>query len=586
MGNVFKQRYTKPIPEGAELFIRKGQGYARWTDARGKRQTAKLTEKGDRIQRESIKYYCRYRDGSGVVQTVPTGCRSRDAASAVLAELVARSENVKAGIRTAAEDSTIDHQATPIGNHIQNYVDDLRQRRGRGGKPQISASHTAKTENHLIRISAACKFQHLRDLNGDTIGRWCRQQREQQDAPSESTLNDYLGTWTSFGNWLADKSRLVSNPFGRLISKYGGDEDADRRRERRALTTDELRRLLVAARLRPLAEYGRERTPRDGADQRENKRSRRTWTKTPLTFESLHDAAERGRNALRKQPSMIADLEITGYERALLYKLLTLTGLRKSEAASLTVGQLELEGPRAYARLKAADSKAGQAADVPLKDELAADLRQWLANRLKRLRDDARASGDAIPAALPRDMPVLNVPDGLIRIFDKDLAAAGIAKRDERGRTADVHALRFTFASHLSAGNVAPRTAQAAMRHSTIELTMKTYTDPQLLDVHGAMDVLPDMPLNSSAESEHHRATGTDDETALTSLLTSDLGNRGISLSIADQASEKGGNSVAGEVCVDSPESLVFMAKREVETMEHTGLEPVTSALQRQRSPN
>ena len=283
---------------------------------------------------------------------------------------------------------------------------------------------------------------------------------------------------------------------------------------------------------------------------------------------------------------MIADLEITGYERALLYKLLTLTGLRKSEAASLTVGQLELEGPRAYARLKAADSKAGQAADVPLKDELAADLCRWLADRLKRLRDDARASGDAIPAALPRDMPVLNVPDGLIRIFDKDLAAAGIAKRDERGRSADVHALRFTFASHLSAGNVAPRTAQAAMRHSTIELTMKTYTDPQLLDVHGAMDVLPDLPLNSSAETERQRATGTVGGPSLTSPLTSVSGNQGISPSVADQHGMNGCNLDAGKMNLDAPETLVFEVKGGIKEMEHTGLEPVTSALQRQRSPN
>jgi len=29
------------------------------------------------------------------------------------------------------------------------------------------------------------------------------------------------------------------------------------------------------------------------------------------------------------------------------------------------------------------------------------------------------------------------------------------------------------------------------MRHSTLELTMNVYTDPQLLDVAGALDSLP-----------------------------------------------------------------------------------------------
>lgn len=56
-----------------------------------------------------------------------------------------------------------------------------------------------------------------------------------------------------------------------------------------------------------------------------------------------------------------------------------------------------------------------------------------------------------------------------------------------------------------------PRTAQAAMRHSSIDLTMNVYTDPRLLDVHGAGDVLPALPLNKQPrEAEPMRATGTD----------------------------------------------------------------------------
>ena len=70
-----------------------------------------------------------------------------------------------------------------------------------------------------------------------------------------------------------------------------------------------------------------------------------------------------------------------------------------------------------------------------------------------------------------------------------------IDKRDERGRTIDVHAFRHTFGTLLSKGGVSPRTAQAAMRHSTINLTMNIYTDPKLLDVAGAVEALPSLPL-------------------------------------------------------------------------------------------
>src|SRR5262249_16721949 len=99
-----------------------------------------------------------------------------------------------------------------------------------------------------------------------------------------------------------------------------------------------------------------------------------------------------------------------------------------------------------------------------------------------------------------------------VRSFDRDLRLAGISKRDDRGRTLDVHALRMTFGTLLSKGGVALRTAQAAMRHSDPKLTANLYTDPRLLDVHGALEALPTLPLESGpgTERESLRATGTD----------------------------------------------------------------------------
>src|SRR5262249_18337931 len=85
-------------------------------------------------------------------------------------------------------------------------------------------------------------------------------------------------------------------------------------------------------------------------------------------------------------------------------------------------------------------------------------------------------------------------------------------KRDDRGRSVDVHALRTTFGTLLSRGGGTPRTAQAAMRHSDIKLTMGVYTDPALLDVRGALGALPALPLpeGSGDTREKVRATGTD----------------------------------------------------------------------------
>jgi len=132
-----------------------------------------------------------------------------------------------------------------------------------------------------------------------------------------------------------------------------------------------------------------------------------------------------------------------------------------------------------------------------------------------------------------------------------------IDERDERGRTVEVHALRHTFGTLLSKGGIAPRTAQAAMRHSKIDLTMTVYTDPKLLDVAGAMEALPALPLGTGTQPEAAAlsATGTDDsipcqfapEFAPTTSKTCTLG------SILDMATSKRGEAVeAGAIALSA----------------------------------
>jgi len=115
----------------------------------------------------------------------------------------------------------------------------------------------------------------------------------------------------------------------------------------------------------------------------------------------------------------------------------------------------------------------------------------------------AEEDGAPLPLKLPVDEPLFSVPRNLINSFNLDLAAAGIPKEDERGRTLDLHALRHTFGTHLSKNGVAPRTAQAALRHSSLDLTMNVYTDPSLLDVARALEKLPELLLPDTAPGTH-----------------------------------------------------------------------------------
>lgn len=121
----------------------------------------------------------------------------------------------------------------------------------------------------------------------------------------------------------------------------------------------------------------------------------------------------------------------------------------------------------------------------------------------------------------PQQWPRWAAFSGVLGLIDQDdgqrvsRGVAGIAKREDRGRTVDVHVLRHIFGTLLSKGGVSPRTAQAALRHCKIDLTMNVYVGPRSLDVAGAMETLPSLPLEGEPgrEAIAVRATGTGDST-------------------------------------------------------------------------
>jgi len=158
-----------------------------------------------------------------------------------------------------------------------------------------------------------------------------------------------------------------------------------------------------------------------------------------------------------------------------------LTGLRRSEAASVTVGVLCLDEDAPYVHVESKHAKSGRAATLPLRGDLADDLPKHVA----RL---AESHGGQVPP----DAPLFDIDwRNLLRTFNLDLAAAGIPKCDAQGRTVDVHGLRHTFATLLARNGVSPGVAQKLMRHSDIRLTMNTYTHLGLADTAGAVATLP-----------------------------------------------------------------------------------------------
>jgi len=575
MGTVFKPFVTRPLPDGAQLVTRAGKRVAVWTDASGKKRQAPATA-GDtpRIRVRGGTYTAQFKDGTGVVRRVPTGCKSLDAARAVLGELERRAEHVKSGVLTQAEANVAEHADTPVVEHVEAYVAALARKRGKGARRTVSPEHVANVDRTLRLIVVECGFKRLRDLNRDAVDRWVSRLLELPDSavldaagavvtparPAARTVNAKLATVTAWANWLVDNKRLAVNPFARLRQSVGVDEADDTRRQRRALTADELDRLLTVARLRPVAQFGRP-TVRIVDDARPAK-SRATWKRAELTFDTIVDAAERGR--ARMQPEAAEQFDRLGRERALIYRVLVTTGLWRGELAALTVGDVLLDAGRPAIVLRGADAKNGKRATLPLRADVAAELGAWIDEKAEAVCRQRVGVAGVVGAV--DDVPLFDVPDKLVRILDRDLAAAGIPKRDDRGRTVDVHAMRGTFASHLAAAGVSPVTLKTLMRHARIETTLKHYADPALLDVAGAVEMLPAM----SAASASAVATGTD-AVALTVALTPGRARQNVALSgnRAD-AWRRGSKPVLPE---RSPGNTALSSVGDI------GLEPMTPSL-------
>ena len=446
MGSVFKKTVTRPLPPGAEIIIRQGVRLARWRDGKGKMRTAPVTtgqDGADRIRDESSTYFARYRDGNGVVVETPTGCRDETAARQVLADLERQAERVRAGLLTPAEARIAEHLATPIGEHVDAYIDQPRSRAGRSPK------HVAKRRRILNRLAGDCGFAPAR-RPGASSRRALAQPTTAAKGRSARSRNTHRTALIAFGNWCVDRiGRLIVEPVPGDARRP--NEKADPRRRRRAMTEAELVRLLDVARRRPLL---------DALTVRRGKRKGEAYRQRPPR------SAGTARSA---RPGAGPDLQDAGAHRA--QKERTGEPDRRSTPARRRRSLTSNSTPPTRRTGRATASSSGPTWRTTCgtgSPTSSPPSRRTPGDGASRSRPD-----------FPADTPVFDVPAGLVRIFDRDLKRAGIPKRDDRGRTLDVHALRTTFGTLLSRGGVPLRTAQAAMRHSDPSLTANVYTDPE-----------------------------------------------------------------------------------------------------------
>jgi integrase len=291
------------------------------------------------------------------------------------------------------------------------------------------AKHVQATMTYIKTLIVQLEWSKLSHIDGSAFEQQLSEMREEFDW-SPRTYNAYLVAFRGFTRWLARTGRCSVDPLA-AISQMPVHGDV--RRRRRELTDEQIARLLSAASSGPVR------------------------------------------------------LKVSGPDRAMLYEFLLATGIRFSEAMSLTVASLELEhpdGPRV--RVNAGYSKRRRIDFQPITLELASRLRAWVVGRK------------------PEKPLWRKISKACEQWLQPDLAAAGVDYIDHNGEYADFHALRHTFISRLNRGGVPISTAMNLARHSDPTLTLKTYghvsTDDRKAGVETAAFRGPKPALQEASE--------------------------------------------------------------------------------------
>jgi integrase len=162
--------------------------------------------------------------------------------------------------------------------------------------------------------------------------------------------------------------------------------------------------------------------------------------------------------------------------RSVVYAMAYYTGLRRAELVALFWSDFNLAASVPTVTVHAKDTKNRQAATLPLHS----DLKDMLLAHQKALGNP------------PASSKALEVPKRL-RAFERDLKAAGIRKKDERGRILDFHSFRHSCATRLASSGTPLAVAMKIMRHSDPRLTAKVYVDDAALPLAASIEKLPGM---------------------------------------------------------------------------------------------
>lgn len=181
--------------------------------------------------------------------------------------------------------------------------------------------HQKLTMTRVTRLVEASGAKTLADLDAEKVENCLKEIRRADDLGAR-TYNHYLQAIDEFGKWLVSSKRLTINPVAG-IDRLNSETDV--RHKRRALTTEEVGKLVESARS--------------------------------------------------------SGVDVQGYDgelRARAYLMSFFTGLRRQELGSLTPRSFKLDDAQPILKVKAACSKHRREDTLPMHAELVLLVREWV----------------------------------------------------------------------------------------------------------------------------------------------------------------------------------------------------------------
>ncbi len=329
---IYKPSYTKPLPEKAKIFSRKGKRFAKFKDAKGHTAEARLTKRGDKILCETEHWHIEFEDNQRIRRRLKGYTNERatkhladriqdllDCNGRPNSNLSKELEQIPATIR----DELIGFgllDARTVGKTLAERIEDFRDYLIKKERDAKYVRGTISSTKHLF---ADCGFESWSDIKAKRLKDHLDELRDRGNGISKRTYNRRLKAVKHFCKWQA-KQLHTTNPIDFI---EGLDkESTDQRHPRRAISTDEFRRLLEVTATEP----------------------------------------ERYR--------------MSGKVRALLYRFAAETGLRVSEIRPLTAGRINFDD--LIITVKAAYSKHRREDVQAIRPELAAILKEHCQGKL------------------------------------------------------------------------------------------------------------------------------------------------------------------------------------------------------------